>query len=262
MNYKIIFALISLFAGIIGRICGLGGGVIIKPVMDATGIYPVKEITFMSACTVLCMTLWSVCKSAVKKDTPYDIRLTVPLTLGSAVGGVLGKWIFSSAVSSLGDQSAVGLAQSLVLVIMLAVSLVITLMGDRVKKCKIRSSLLCVLIGVALGFVSAFIGGGSGPINMVALSLLFSMGVKTAALNSLFIIMSAQVTSLAQTFIGGSVPEVDLITLALMAVCAVVGAEFGGKINRRIPDKTVKALFSVLIITLIGVNLYNIICYM
>lgn len=262
MKYNFIFALISFLAGVIGRICGLGGGVIIKPVMDATGIYPVKEITFMSACTVLAMTLWSVSKSALKKDTVYDIRLTAPLTLGSAVGGLFGKWIFSGAVVWFGAESYVGLAQSLVLVIMLVVSLVITLMGDRVKKFKIRSFVPCVLIGCALGFVSAFIGGGSGPINMAAMSLLFSMSVKTAALNSLFIIMSAQVTSVLQVFISRSVPDVDILTLALMAVCAVLGAELGRVINRRIPDKTVNVLFSVLIITLIGVNLYNIICYM
>lgn len=260
MIYNIIFALISFFAGVIGRICGLGGGVIIKPVMDATGIYPVAQITFMSACTVLAMTAWSVGKSALKRDVPADYRVSLPLALGSAAGGVFGKWLFTSASARIGDGRAVGLAQSCVLALMLAVSLALTLADGKIGKKDIRAPMSCALIGAALGVVSAFIGGGSGPINMTVLALLFSMSVKTAAINSLFIIMSAQITSVLQTVITGSVPRVDIATLALMAFCAVLGAELGRQINRRIPDRVVNILFSGLIIVLVCVNIYNIIC--
>jgi uncharacterized membrane protein YfcA len=47
---------VSFFASVIGSICGIGGGVIIKPVLDAVGLYSVSTISFMSGCIVLSMT--------------------------------------------------------------------------------------------------------------------------------------------------------------------------------------------------------------
>lgn len=46
----IVFA-IAFFASTIGVICGIGGGIIIKPVMDAVGAVDVATINFLSGCT-------------------------------------------------------------------------------------------------------------------------------------------------------------------------------------------------------------------
>ena len=55
--------LICFSASVIGAICGIGGGVIIKPVLDAFGIMDVATISFLSGCTVLSMTTYSVIKN-------------------------------------------------------------------------------------------------------------------------------------------------------------------------------------------------------
>lgn len=60
---KYICFFIALFACLLGKMCGMGGGVIIKPVIDALGIMPVASINFLSACTVLGMSGWSTVKS-------------------------------------------------------------------------------------------------------------------------------------------------------------------------------------------------------
>ena len=57
---ELVFILVSFFASVIGAICGIGGGVIIKPVLDAFGLYSVSTISFMSGCIVLAMTAYSV----------------------------------------------------------------------------------------------------------------------------------------------------------------------------------------------------------
>ena len=54
--YLLVLA-ISFFACTVGAICGIGGGIIIKPVLDATGVADVATINFLSGCTVLAMTL-------------------------------------------------------------------------------------------------------------------------------------------------------------------------------------------------------------
>ena len=49
----VVFILVGFFASVIGCICGIGGGVIIKPVMDAFHLYSVSTVSFMSGCIVL-----------------------------------------------------------------------------------------------------------------------------------------------------------------------------------------------------------------
>ena len=49
------FFLVSLCASAVGAVCGIGGGEIIKQVLDATGILAVTTGSFLSGCTVLSM---------------------------------------------------------------------------------------------------------------------------------------------------------------------------------------------------------------
>ena len=59
----LVFFVVSILSCTVGSICGIGGGVIIKPVLDATGIMGVSSISFLSGCTVLAMSVVSVYKN-------------------------------------------------------------------------------------------------------------------------------------------------------------------------------------------------------
>ena len=48
---EILVLLIAFGASVVGAICGIGGGVIIKPLLDAFGIASVAEISFLSGST-------------------------------------------------------------------------------------------------------------------------------------------------------------------------------------------------------------------
>ena len=62
MEYLIII-LVCFFSSVVRAICGIGGGVIIKPVLDATGVMSVTTVSFLSGCTVLSMSVVSLQKS-------------------------------------------------------------------------------------------------------------------------------------------------------------------------------------------------------
>ena len=51
----VIFLAVSFGASVVGAICGIGGGVLIKPLLDAFGVLSVASISFLSGCTVLSM---------------------------------------------------------------------------------------------------------------------------------------------------------------------------------------------------------------
>ena len=60
MQY-LFYSLICLLATTLGAISGIGGGVIIKPVLDATASISVSQISFLSGCSVLAMSIVEIC---------------------------------------------------------------------------------------------------------------------------------------------------------------------------------------------------------
>lgn len=94
--------MISFLASIIGGICGIGGGIIIKPALDLSGLASIATISFLSSCTVLSMSAYNVCKSLSEKSGAIDTKSGTPLAIGAALGGVAGK-----AVSRRMDNKAV-----------------------------------------------------------------------------------------------------------------------------------------------------------
>lgn len=92
----IIYFVVSLLASISGAICGIGGGVIIKPVLDLLRTDSVATISFLSSCTVLAMSCYSVLKNLSNGENRIDLQITIPLAVGGAVGGVVGKQSYSS----------------------------------------------------------------------------------------------------------------------------------------------------------------------
>ena len=92
---EILFFVISFLASIVGAICGIGGGVVIKPVLDMLQMAEVSTINFLSGCTVLAMSLYSVVKSLHAGDSKVEMSTGTPLAIGAALGGVAGKQLFS-----------------------------------------------------------------------------------------------------------------------------------------------------------------------
>lgn len=83
--------MISFLASIIGGICGIGGGIIIKPALDLSGLASIATISFLSSCTVLSMSAYNVCKSLSEKSGAIDTKSGTPLAIGAALGGIVGK---------------------------------------------------------------------------------------------------------------------------------------------------------------------------
>lgn len=258
----IIFLIVSLFASIAGAICGIGGGVIIKPVLDATGIMGVSSISFLSGCTVLSMSVISVFEAMKKGGTSVNIKIATPLALGAAIGGVLGKALFQYVYILFPDENKVGAVQAAVLIFITAGTLIYTLNSSKIKTHNLQNIYTCILIGLLLGLLSAFLGIGGGPINIILLVYFFTMDTKQAAINSLYIIMVSQFASLISTLINHDVPVFDMGILILMVIGGVAGAMLGNKINKKFTSADVDKLFIGLMIIIILVNIYNLIKFL
>ncbi len=204
---EILFLLISFVASVAGAICGIGGGVIIKPVLDVAGLASVAAVNFLSGCTVLAMSLYSVGRSMAARESNINLPIGTPLAIGSAVGGVLGKQLFLFVSALVKHQSTVTKVQALSLLVITLTSLAYVVFKKKIKTHQLSGWGMCLLIGLSLGFVSSFLSIGGGPVNLVVLFYFFSMDTKTAAGNSLYIILFSQAASLVTTVVTNNIPD-------------------------------------------------------
>lgn len=255
---NIIFLAVSFSASLIGSICGVGGGIIIKPILDAFGIMSVSSISFLSGCTVLAMSIISVyknMKNSINRNLNY--KISTLLGIGAAIGGMLGNRIFQNLKILFNNDNKVGAIQAFILVVITVATLIYVKNTEKIETINIKNSYLCILIGLVLGLISAFLGIGGGPINLVILSYFFSMETKVAAANSIYIIMFSQITSFLSTLITRNIPEFNIDTLIVMVLGGVIGGVVGSKINRNISTKKVDNIFMYLILIIISINIYN-----
>ena len=155
--------------------------------------------------------------------------------------------------------SAVSIAQQVMMIVLTLGVLVYTLNRPRITTRDVKNPAACVVIGLVLGLLSAFLGIGGGPINLAVLYYFFSMDSKTAALNSLYIILFSQAASFLSTLVRNTVPEFEWAVLIVMVVGGVVGGTLGRSISKRLSNAGVDRLFFWLLIVITGISCYNLV---
>lgn len=261
MNPYMIFATISFLASVVGAICGIGGGVLMKPVLDAFGMLDVAAISFLSGCTVLSMSCYSVVKEKINGSGLVDRKTGLPLAAGAALGGVIGKRMFQFLSGMAANKEQVGAVQAACLLIITLATFFYTLRKDRVNSLRISGRAVCGGIGIILGIFSSFLGIGGGPMNLMVLFFFFSMDTKEAAQNSLYIIFFSQAASLINTLATHTTPAFDIRLLLLMVSGGILGGIVGRSANRYMKDAAVGRLFMGLMILIMLLSIYNIICF-
>ena len=250
-----IYSAVILAATTLGALVGLGGGVIIKPVLDFIGQEPRMQVDFLSCVAVFTMSVVSTFKS-IKAKRKFDIKIVLYIAFGSIVGG----WLGSSVMSFIGgyiQQSTIRCIQAFVLAALL------TAVSIYVGKCsfsfKVKNKLAILLVGLVLGFFASFLGIGGGPINVAVLTLFFSMNVKESAVYSVAIIFFSQLSQLITIFATDGIAPYSpqWKTLLFILPAAIIGGIIGNTLNKKFDDKLIRKVFVAVMILLILLNLYN-----
>lgn len=250
-----IYAAVILVATTLGAFVGLGGGVIIKPILDFIGAEPRMQVDFLSAAAVFTMSVVSTTK-AIKNKVKFKKDIILFLALGSITGGFLG----SSGVDGLGNyfsQNSIRCIQAFALAALLA-AVSIYASKERVSF-KIKNDAAVCAVGLMLGFIASFLGIGGGPINVAVLMLFFSMNAKESAVYSIAVIFFSQLSKLVTIFASsGFEPYAhQWKTLIFILPAAVLGGIIGSKLNRKFDDSIIRKVFVACMIFLILLNIYN-----
>ncbi|MGL5978631.1 MAG: sulfite exporter TauE/SafE family protein [Erysipelotrichaceae bacterium] len=251
---------VALFASMIGAISGIGGGVIIKPVLDQLGFFEASTISFLSGCTVLSMAILSYLISRKDKQT-IAFSIAIPLAIGASIGGIVGKQMFQ-VFNNLASTNQIGIVQNIILLLINLFVFAYMLNRDKIKTMQMSNRLGIIAVGLSLGIISSFLGIGGGPMNIAVLYFLFSLDPKQTATYSLFIILCSQAASFGQTIITQTVPVFDWNILVLMCLGGMLGATFGRAISKKMNSEHVAKLFTVVLILLMGINILNIVTFM
>ena len=259
---KSIFYLIICFASsIAGAICGIGGGVIVKPVLDFFGRDSVSTISFLSGCMVLAMSTYSVTRSMIAKEKTVNTKTITPLAIGASVGGVAGKVLFDLIKNSFENPNRVGGVQAVCLGVITVGTLLYTVFKKKITPHCVNGVASYVVIGLLLGIMSSFLGIGGGPINIVVLHFFFAMDSKCAAANSLYVIMFSQLASIVSSALMRKVPDFSILSLCLMVGGGLLGSICGRALNKKMNNAAVDKLFIGMMSVVIVVCVYNTVRY-
>lgn len=252
---EIVYLLVALFSTTVGAISGLGGGVIIKPVLDTIGQYDAATVSLLSSFTVLSMAVVSTFKQ-FKSGIRFDGKRTFFISSGSVIGGIAGKFLFSFIAGNIADPQYITAVQSLILALLLGLVLIYLLKKSR-SSLHIHNRFIIISAGFLLGIAASFLGVGGGPFNVVLLTWLFSMDSRAAAVHSVLIILFSQSAKILSIAINPGFSGFDLSVLIFMIPGGIAGGILGSALNRFFRRKTIQFLFKVVVSVLIVLNLYN-----
>lgn len=251
-----LYGIIVFFASTVGALVGIGGGVIIKPLLDFFGFHSVEVVGFISTCAVFAMSISSSVRH-IKTKTKINPKIVLFVSFGSIFGGIIGNQIFDAAFAKLNTDIVKGIQATIIAAFIVFV--IIYVNAKKVKSLRIKNPILIILTGLLLGLMSAFLGIGGGPINTAFLVLLFSFTVKESAVYSVAIIFFSQLSQLVTIFINNRFePYLQYYPLIIVAVVfAVFGGLIGSRLNKKCSNKVITKVFSIVLAFVCIINIYN-----
>lgn len=232
---------LGMMAGGVGALTGIGGGIIITPILTVFFGVPIHQAIGTSLCCVIA-TSSGAAATYVERHLS-DIRLGMTLELATTLGAVAGAIVA-------GTMSREALA---ILFAALLTYAGVTMVRRGFRPEPVGSSgvepytvkrLPLGMFGSGLaGMVSGLLGVGGGPIKVPLMYLVMGVPFKVATATSNFMI---GVTAAASAFIYYSRGEVRPFITAPTAIGVFIGAGLGTHVMRKAPSRWLVILFSLI----------------
>ncbi|ALS02251.1 hypothetical protein ATZ33_12910 [Enterococcus silesiacus] len=255
MYIGIIYFIVIILANTVGAISGMGGGVIIKPVLDTLHFHPLAAISFYSSVAVFTMSIVSTLRQ-LKNGLKLQMPIAVLVSLGSVIGGISGNSVFESLLRLFSDEKYVQLIQIILTIVTLVFAYFYTKIGNE-RSLRLSRPIWYVIVGLFLGFISTLLGIGGGPINVALLMLCFGIPIKEATVYSIitiFFSQAAKLFTIAQTTGFG---RFDLAILLYVIPAAILGGFVGALISGKVSSERVTQVFQLVILLVLLLNLWN-----
>ncbi len=202
------------------------------------------------------MSIVSIGRHIIYK-TKIEYKIGIFLAAGAFLGGYIGNFLFSRLLKTVAHANSVIFVQNAILVLLLICVLIYTNKFREKATFRLKNPLIIIVTGICLGTASSFLGIGGGPINIVALSLLFAMEPKQAAVNSILLIFFSQASKLITTALSGGFVGQDLTMLWLMIPAGILGGFIGSTLNKKLKVAQMTTVFNATTVVIIAVGIIN-----
>ena len=257
--------LVSIAAGVIGALFGLGGGILIIPFLTLVEGVPVQFAVGASLVSVVATS--SASAATYVQDHLTNLRLGMFLETGTVAGALTGayvaiyfqgpnEWILFILFGSMLLFAAAVMISELRIdfpsgVTPDRVARTLKLGGEytdqstgKVVKYEVTRTPQTLSISYLAGIVSGLLGVGGGVIKVPTMNLVSRIPVKVASATSNLMIGVTAAASASVYFLRG---EVHPLLAAPLMIGVVAGAAVGTRLLRRTPPTRVKVLFAVLL---------------
>lgn len=253
----IVYFLITILATTMASLTGMGGGIIMKPVLDILGHFDTETISVLSSFSVFTTSFVSTIKNVINKNK-FNMDIVIPLGIGAVFGGSLGQAMFNFCTSSFQNKSIITIVQNVIIGLLICFVFYYIKHKDNIPSKNLSGAFNSSLVGLSLGVVSSFLGIGGGSINVPIFIYLFSYDTKTATISSLVTIVFAQASKLMSVLTTTGFEMYDLSVLPYMVVAAVAGGFAGTKLSTGFSDKQIEKAFVFLLFVIFGLCVWNI----
>jgi len=224
-------------AGVLGSMIGLGGGIIVVPVLTFAGFTPT-----LAASNSLFAAFSNAVASTISYSRQKRIEYSIGLKLGllSIPGTILGAYISSDVTP--------GIFKILFGLVLISSSIYIFLKRRiESKQYNTTKQIMLLVIGASFfaGIISSFFGIGGGIIFVPLMVVAMGMGMKKAAPTSQLILLFASFSGLVTHSLLG---HPDYFQSLLLAIGAFGGGLVGARLSLEIKERRLQILVSVVII--------------
>jgi uncharacterized membrane protein YfcA len=248
----------SVFAGVIGSLVGLGGGVLLVPMLTLAFGLPIQYAIGTSIVAVIATSSGSA--AAYVRDHLTNMRiglfLEMATTLGAVCGALLagflvpnllflifGVVLFISAVPlvfKIGEELPKGVRNDRwANWLYLSSSYPDRQLGREVPYQVTRTPVGLAMMYVA-GVLSGLLGIGSGSLKVIAMDTVMRLPMKVSTTTSNFMIGVTAAASAGIYFSRGDIPP---LIAAPVALGVLAGAFIGSRLLTRLSNKTLRLIF-------------------
>lgn len=264
MAFEIAVFAISLLAGIIGAILGIGGGILIVPAL--TIVFGVNIRFAIGASIVSVIATSSGAAAAYVRDKITNIRLGIFLEVATTIGALVGFFLASYAHPKFLYFLFAGILTYSAFVMLIGRSFEVKNIPPKEDPLAIRlkvngtypernlgKNVSYKVYNVAWGFVmmlgagivSGLLGIGSGILKVPAMDTVMKLPIKVSSATSNFMIGVTAAASAAAYLMKG---EVLPVLVAPVALGVIGGSWVGAKIMVRLQGARIRQAFIVVLI--------------
>lgn len=266
LEFALVLFGICLFAGLLGSLIGLGGGIIVVPVL--TLLFHVDIRLAIGASIISVIATSSGAAAAYVRERITNLRVGMFLEIGTTLGAITGAYLAGvvsgrvlfivfgvvlgySAVRMLGRQGREEGARDLppdrlADRLRLHSSFYDEATGQEVAYRVSRTPVGLGLMYVA-GAVSGLLGIGSGALKVPAMDLAMGLPMKVSTATSNFMIGVTAAASAGVYLLRG---DVDPFIAAPVAAGVLIGATGGSRLLPRLHSRSIRVIFVVVLVFL------------